>query len=371
MRIMAEYIWVDGKKPTATLRSKTKIVDVNGSCIPPKHLPNAIIDEWGYDGSSTYQAETSPSDLVLTPVRVVNDPVEGSPHILVLCEVFDINGSPHKTNTRAYLKKVYEKYKEEVPIFGIEQEFTLYRGTKPLGWPEGGFPTPQGDNYCGIGCDEVSGRNLIKAHTKACLKAEIPIYGTNAEVMPAQWEFQLNALDPLAEVDYLLLARWLLYRLGEDLNIYIQLHPKPIKGDWNGAGGHTNFSTKRMNAETAIDSIQGINAVKEACARLGSLHKEHMAVYGAFNRERLTGRHETCKYDEFRYAELDRGASVRIPLSTVKNKKGYLEDRRPAANADFYVVCAALMETVLGNRFDPYDVPTYCKECASNACMCK
>ena len=34
----------------------------------------------------------------------------------------------------------------------------------------------------------------------------------------------------------------------------------------------------------------------------------------------------------------DRGASIRIPISTAKDWKGYLEDRRPASNADPYLI---------------------------------
>ncbi|MCL5435956.1 MAG: glutamine synthetase beta-grasp domain-containing protein [Patescibacteria group bacterium] len=339
-KIMAEYIWMDGKKPTAKLRSKTKIIDA-----PVRSL--ADIPAWGFDGSSTEQAEGNFSDRVLKPVYYVSDPIRGEPNILVMNEVYNPDGTPHSSNTRAVLAAAYEKYKNEEPIFGFEQEYTLYRKDWPMGWPPHGFPHPQGRYYCGVGCDEVYGRRLVEAHLRDCLKAGMLIYGINAEVMPAQWEFQVGPLPPLEAADQLWLARWILYRHGEDFEVYAKLDPKPMAGDWNGAGGHTNYSTKAMRA------AGGVAAVKAACDKLGGRHKEHIAVYGADNDKRLTGKHETCSIRDFRYGVLDRGASIRIPLDTDKRGHGHLEDRRPAANMDPYQVTVALLETTLGSGFDP------------------
>ena len=339
-KIRAEYIWIDGQKPTAKLRSKTKIIDG-----PVSHLGD--IPDWGFDGSSTSQAVTQKSDCMLRPVYFIPDVLRGGQDILALCEVLNPDGSVHETNTRAHLRVAAEKHRDQEPWFGIEQEYTLFDGIKPLGWPDNGFPAPQGGYYCGVGSDEVFGRELIERHTSACMEAGLAIYGTNAEVMPAQWEFQIGTLGALEAADQLWLARWLLYRIGENLGISAKLHPKPIKGDWNGAGAHTNFSTKVMRAPG------GITAVREACEKLARFHSEHIGVYGAHNEERLTGRHETCPITEFRYGVSDRGASVRIPMATDKMGSGYLEDRRPAANMDPYQVCTALIETVCGDGFQP------------------
>ena len=334
-KINAEYIWIDGQKPTAKLRSKTKIID--GPVKKVEELP-----EWGFDGSSTYQAEGHFSDLLLRPVRIVPDPLHGENDILVLCEVLNPDGTVHWSNTRARLREVAEKYKEHDPWFGIEQEYTFFEGNKPMGWPEKGFPAPQGGYYCGVGADEVFGRDIVEAHADACIRAGIGIVGTNAEVMPAQWEFQIGALGPLDVADELWLARWLLYRIGEEFGISATLHPKPIKGDWNGAGAHTNFSTKSMREDG------GMKVIEEAVKKLERRHTDHMAVYGAHNEERLTGHHETCNINQFRSGVSDRGASIRIPMATANTGKGYFEDRRPAANMDPYQVCAILIETVCG-----------------------
>lgn len=334
-KIRAEYIWIDGQKPTAKLRSKTKIIDTVKSL--------SDIPMWGYDGSSTFQATGHHSDLQLQPVRYVPDPIRGGDNILVLNEVLNADGSVHPSNTRAPLRVLAEKYKTQEPWFGIEQEYTLFEGARPLGWPDNGFPAPQGGYYCGVGADEVFGRDIIEAHTTACLDAGIHIEGTNAEVMPAQWEFQVGPLGPLEVSDELWLARWLLYRISEEFGVSATLYPKPVKGDWNGAGAHTNFSTKAMRENG------GLKVILDAMKKLEKRHDDHIKYYGAHNEERLTGMHETSPIHAFRYGEYDRGASVRIPMATVNAGKGYFEDRRPAANIDPYEVCAILIDTVCGN----------------------
>jgi glutamine synthetase len=339
-KIMAEYIWLDGRKPTSKLRSKTKVISGPVNTV-------GDIPMWGFDGSSTEQAEGHFSDCMLKPVYFLTDPINKAPHILVMCEVLNADGTPHITNTRHILVQTAEKYKEHDPWFGIEQEYTLYKKDRPFGWPEEGFPHPQGRYYCGVGHDEVHGRPLVEAHLKACLEAGIMISGINAEVMPGQWEFQVGALGPLEVSDQLWLARWLLYRLGEEFEAYAKLDPKPMLGDWNGAGGHTNFSTKAMR------EVGGINVIQMACERLGRFHKQHISVYGADNDQRLTGKHETCSYKQFRYGVSDRGASIRIPMETANKGRGYLEDRRPAANLDPYQICTALIETTCGEGFNP------------------
>ncbi|MBI2623114.1 MAG: glutamine synthetase beta-grasp domain-containing protein [Candidatus Liptonbacteria bacterium] len=333
--IKAEYIWLDGQKPTAELRSKTKIIEG-----PVTKL--AQIPDWGFDGSSTEQAEGRFSDCALKPVSFFPDPLREEGDILVMCEVMHADGSVHESNSRARLRKIAKKYASAAPWFGIEQEYTLFRDGKPLGFPEKGFPAPQGPYYCGVGAHHIFGRELVEDHLEASLRAGLKVSGVNAEVMPGQWEFQIGPLGPLEVADQLWLGRWLLHQLGEEYGISVTLSPKPVQGDWNGAGGHVNFSTKAMRKPG------GIKAVEAACKKLERKHQDHIEVYGAGNEKRLTGKHETCSIHEFRFGVSDRGASIRIPMSTAQKKSGYLEDRRPAANMDPYKVCARLIETVCG-----------------------
>ena len=329
----AEYIWIDGSKPTAKLRSKVKI------------LPNG--DEppvWAFDGSSTGQATAEESDCVLRPVFDCPDPVRGGENKLVMCEVLLTDMSPHPTNSRSACAAAAEKYADQNVWFGIEQEYTLFDGVSPLGWPDNGFPAPQGGYYCGVGADEVYGRPIVEDHMDALTRAGIAIGGINAEVMPAQWEFQIGPLGAPLIGDQLWVARWLLYRIAEKhtgqraRGISATLNPKPVEGDWNGAGAHTNFSTKEMR-----ESYDACIAAAEA---LGRNHELHIANYGDGIRRRLTGRHETASYKEFTYAPSHRGASVRIPWQVVRDKKGYIEDRRPNANVDPYILTQLILETV-------------------------
>lgn len=328
----AEYLWIDGTQPTARLRSKTKI-------LRDGEEPGI----WGFDGSSTNQATGDKSDCVLRPVFSCPDPIRGGDNLLVLAEVLLPDFTPHPSNTRAVLQPVAEKYAAHEPLFGIEQEYTFFKDGRPHGFPAGGFPAPQGFYYCGVGADEVYGREIVEEHLDACIAAGLSISGINAEVMPGQWEFQVGPLGPLAVADELWVARWLLYRIAEDHDVAATLDPKPVKGDWNGAGAHTNFSTKEMR--------EGYDAVIKACEALGKRAMEHVENYGADIEHRLTGMHETAPWNEFSYGVSDRGASVRIPWQVAKDGKGYIEDRRPNANMDPYVVTRLIVETVCSGDY--------------------
>lgn len=340
------YIWIDGAYPTHKLRCKTRVIQH-----PQGNIALSDFPDWGFDGSSTYQAEGGDSDLILKPARFFDDPILGNGNYLLMCEVLNADGSPHVSNNRAKLAKQMENGGSDFdPWIGFEQEYTLFIGTKPLGWPDGGYPAPQGPFYCGIGADEAYGRDLVEDHTEACMQAGVMIFGTNAEVMPGQWEFQVGyrgikseSADPLTVSDHLWVARWLLYRIGEDYGISATLDPKPVKGDWNGAGKHTNFSTKAMR-----DEKTGMDTINNAIEQLEKRHADHVKVYGYGLEERLTGKHETAHITHFSAGVADRGCSIRIPRAVANDGCGYIEDRRPGANADPYEVSSILIETICG-----------------------
>jgi glutamine synthetase len=326
----AEYIWIDGTEPTPMLRNKTKILG-------DEEAPGI----WGFDGSSTNQAPGDKSDCVLRPVFQCPDPIRGGKNVLVLCEVLLSDMKPHATNTRAACARVAKKYASHDSWFGLEQEYTMLAlNGRPLGFPAEGFPAAQGPYYCGVGAGRVVGRDIVERHTQACLDAGLSISGTNAEVMPGQWEFQVGPLGPLEVSDELTIARWLLHRIAEDYDVVISLDAKPEKGDWNGAGCHTNFSTNGMRLKG------GDKLIEKACVALSKKVMQHVAGYGHDIESRLTGKHETAPYNKFSWGVSDRGASVRVPWQVAIDKKGYMEDRRPNANMDPYTVTRLLVDTI-------------------------
>jgi glutamine synthetase len=254
-----------------------------------------------------------------------------------MCEVLNIDMTPHVTNTRSAAAEAAEKYADQDMWFGMEQEYTFLENGHPLGWPQGGYPGPQGPYYCGVGADEVYGREIVEQHMDACLTAGLKLSGINAEVMMGQWEYQIGPAGVTEVGDHMWIARWLLYRIAEDFDVSATLDPKPIKGDWNGAGAHTNFSTAKMR--------ENYDAIIAACEALGPRSEEHVKYYGADIEHRLTGLHETAPWNEYSYGVSDRGASVRIPWQVEVDKGGYIEDRRPTANCDPYHVTRMIIET--------------------------
>ena len=347
--VLVEYIWVDGSHPTRKVRSKTRVIEhapilLNGESVGTKALTLPV---WSFDGSSTGQATGDKSDCVLMPVHSFPDPIRGEGHHLVMCEVFMADGvTPHPTNTRARLRDLLarEGVQELEAWYGLEQEYTLFKGSRPLGFGEDRrYPAAQGPYYCGVGADEAYGRPLAEAHLRACLDAGLKLSGINAEVMPGQWEFQVGPLGPLEVGDHLWVARWLLYRLGEDFGMSATLDAKPVPGDWNGAGMHANFSTKAMR--TSEGEASGMVAIEAWCKWAAHRVSEHLAACGDGYEARLTGRHETASYRNFKWGVSDRTASVRVPLQAQVDGCGYLEDRRFNANADPYEVARVMLET--------------------------
>ncbi|MES2023830.1 MAG: glutamine synthetase beta-grasp domain-containing protein [Patescibacteria group bacterium] len=331
------YIWLDGYKPEPNLRGKDKILEGIKTL---KELPG-----WSFDGSSTQQAKGHFSDCLLNPVKMIPDPARER-SFLVFCEVLNPDGTPHISNTRAQLAP----YDFKGSWFGMEQEYVFIKNGRPIGFPIDAkkFPKPQGEYYCGVGAENISGRELMEEHTLMCIEAGIPLTGTNAEVLLGQWEFQLFGQDgALDTADLLWLTRYLLVRTAESYGVSVSFHPKPLtKGDWNGSGLHTNFSTNKMRGAGGKELFQRIYKAFEKNAKM------HIDHYGSDNHLRLTGKHETQSIHTFSTGVSDRGASIRIPLSTDKEMRGYLEDRRPASNGDPYKILLAICKTLKEAKAD-------------------
>ena len=340
MKIKLEYIWLDGTKPEPKLRSKTKIITPSlGKDGMHFELPKIDkLPKWTFDGSSTGQAEGNFSDLVLNPVKMCPDPLRDLSY-LVLCEVLHPDGTPHESNKRA--KCILEENTSDMWI-GFEQEYFIRsKDGKILGWDNEEKLKPQGDYYCGVGANNVAGRNIMEEHLDACLACGLDITGTNAEVALGQWEYQLFSEKSLDAADDLWISRYILERIAEKHNCFIEWNAKPVNGDWNGSGLHTNFSTESMREDGGEDLFNSIFDM------LQKYHDLSIANYGSGNDMRLTGKHETQSINRFSWGVADRGASIRIPLSTKENEyRGYLEDRRPASNANPYLIVGTLTRIV-------------------------
>ena len=351
MKIKLEYIWLDGSEPQQ-LRSKTKIVDNTDTNNPEDYTM------WSFDGSSTLQAEAGKgknTDCLLKPVFVCKDPFRGLYNKLVFCEVLNPDGTPHPTNNRRKLAdtlnhlNINSMIKDLSPWLGWEQEYTLTHKPNmpfgegiglPLGFEVGKNPRAQGDYYCGIGADTVIGRQIVEEHMNMCLEIGLDISGINAEVLLGQWEYQIGPVTPLNGSDQLWISRYILERVAEKHNVNVSLHPKPMKGDWNGTGCHVNFSTKQMREDGGFEIIQ------ETMSKLQENHLAHIEVYGLHNEQRLTGEHETSGINEFSFGYSTRDTSIRIPAQSIIEGKGYFEDRRPASNCDPYLVTERMIKTV-------------------------
>ncbi|AXK80200.1 glutamine synthetase [Pseudolabrys taiwanensis] len=339
-----EYIWLDGYTPVPNLRGKTQIKEFD-------YFPTLEqLPLWGFDGSSTQQAEGHSSDCVLKPVAVFPDATRTN-GVLVMCEVMMPDGvTPHPSNKRATILD------DEGAWFGFEQEYFFYKDGRPLGFPTEGYPAPQGPYYTGVGYKNVGSvaRQIVEEHLDLCLAAGINHEGINAEVAKGQWEFQIFGKGSKTAADQMWMARYIMMRLTEKYGIDIEWHCKPLGDtDWNGSGMHSNFSTKHMREVGGKDYFESL--MKQFEKNLD----QHIAVYGPDNDKRLTGKHETAPWNKFSYGVADRGASIRVPHSFVNNGyKGYLEDRRPNSMGDPYQIASQILKTIS-------EVPTGAKAAAA------
>jgi len=353
--IILEYIWLDSKND---FRSKTKVMTMNEPILV-ENLPL-----WNYDGSSTGQAEGTDSEIFLKPTVIFLDPFrKQSIHsysttkpslttqsYLVWCDMFDKNKTLLKNSNRPATYNIFEKYKDEIPWFGLEQEYFIInpKTNLPLGFDVNSNPEPQGKYYCSVGSDKALCRQISEEHLNYCLYAGIKIGGVNAEVAPAQWEYQIGPCVGIDAGDHLWISRYILNRIAETHGYNISYHPKPLGTDtnWNGSGCHTNFSTKLMR------EVNGIEHINESIKKLEKFHITHMKFYGTDNKMRMSGVHETSSFDKFTVGRANRGASVRIPNMVLEDSCGYFEDRRPSANCDPYLVTGLIMNTNMINLKD-------------------
>lgn len=318
--VVYEYIWLGGN---SEFRSKVKVSDSEPTI-------------WNYDGSSTNQASTVDSEVLLVPVKTVKSPFKSD--YLVLCETRLPSGKPHPTNTRQLANEIFKNDKND-SMFGIEHEFfALHANNKPIHVqdPDG---SDKSDFYCGVGHGKSYGRPYLEEVFESCLTAGLNVTGYNMEVAAGQMEIQVCAKG-IDAADQSMLLKYIIHRVAEKYKYIITFDAKPrftVDCNLNGSGCHVNFSTKRMRQEECYDHIMDfINNLQNG-------HEETMKLYGDDNKKRLSGTHETSEFNKFTFGVGNRCASIRIPNETFKNKRGYIEDRRPSSSADMYIVTSHLL----------------------------
>ena len=331
-----EYVWIGGK---GEIRSKTRVfynssIPLNGDI--PKWFDVNFIPKWNYDGSSTWQADSNKNtEVILKPCAIFIDPlrsIQNTHCYIVLCDTYDDKDEPLETNSRFIAKQIFDKKQEEYPWFGLEQEYYIQPKTKT---DISHFPV--GYHYCG-NADLKIERIIVEEHLTACITAGLTISGINAEVVERQWEYQIGPCCGIDLGDQFIISRYLLNKIAEKYEATIDFQPKPY-ADKNGSGCHINFSTLNMRQE------EGLEEIYKCMPKLEKKHQEHLRVYGEENEKRLTGIHETSSYERFSWGVGTRNTSVRIPNQTLKDGRGYFEDRRPASNIDPYLSTSVLFKT--------------------------
>ena len=325
-----EYIWIGGE---GELRSKTKVVHKKVSTLDD-------VPSWNFDGSSTKQATGDDSEVFLKPVKISPDPFRDcESDYLVLCECYLPDGeTPHETNNRYKANQVFQKCGDVGLRYGLEMEMGLLdlNTGKPLGMPSGFqvYPRSQGPYYCSVGANNAHARVFLEKALDNALKAGLNITGFNCEVLCGQAEIQVDGMG-IDAADQHTLLRYISHRTGEQVGCLVTFEPKyfydpEYAGDANSSGLHMNFSYYKMMNEP--------EEYKKAIERLSCKHKEFILISGKGNEKRLCGALETSNIDDFSSGVADRGSSIRIPRETDKNKKGYIEDRRPASSACPYQI---------------------------------
>jgi glutamine synthetase len=338
-KYILEYIWLDAQQKC---RSKVKIID--------NYPILEDLEIWNFDGSSTGQATGKDSEIFIKPYKMFYDWNGRNNYYYIFCECTYHDGSPHITNTRNNTVKYFQN--DDVinleTMFGIEQEFFVFKDGKPLIWNDINTE-PQGDYYCGNGAKSIKGREYLDEVVDVLNRWDINITGYNFEVAPGQMEIQIceKGIDA---ADNLIASRFILTRLAEKRGWDIDITPKPEflgTDKWNGSGCHVNFSTKGIRNTSLTNPLSSLYEVAALMTVMNNNHKHDIKFYGSENNKlRLGGKNETSSYDTFTYGIANRGCSIRIPRTFIKNLKGYIEDRRPGSDMDPYIVTQLITEYV-------------------------
>ena len=326
-----EYIWLDGYEPVPNLRSKTMIKEFD-SFPTLEELP-----KWGFDGSSTKQAEGHSSDCVLKPVAVYPDTTRKN-GALVMCEVHAArrHAAPHQCAAPpswtipapgSASSRNISSTRTAARSASRRRAIPLRRGRTTPAWATRTWATSPARSSRSTSTSVSTPASTTKASTPKWPRAS----GNSRSSAKAPRRPPTRCGSPATSCE----------RLCEKYDVDVEWHCKPIKGDWNGSGMHSNFSTEYMRENGGKEYFEKLMAAFD------KYKNEHIAVYGPDNHLRLTGLHETQSIDKFNYGVANRGASIRVPHSFVNNGyKGYLEDRRPNSAGDPYKIASRILQTI-------------------------
>ena len=333
MNTIIEYIWIDANNH---FRSKTRLI-TNSLIINLSSVPN-----WNYNGSSTGQTDSDNSEVTLIPVFLCPDPFRLQNHKLVYCITYH-DGKALENNYYNKAINIFDTvsvgfYK---PWFGMEQEFFIMDkiSKMPVEYSKN---NKQGKYYCNIDeCPKVE-RKIMEEFLSKAIDANLNICGINAEAAQGQWEFQIGPCLGIEIGNHMMIARYILCRVAHEHHCTIDFSPKPLGNDWNGSGCHINYSTFHTRSGNQDKNQTGLDVIHDYIKSLEKVHHEMIQCYGKDNELRMTGHHETASISDFSHSVGGTTTSIRIGKNVEKNKYGYFEDRRPAANCDPYLVSCLL-----------------------------
>nr|CAH7745052.1 unnamed protein product [Callosobruchus chinensis] len=318
-KVQLTYLWID--HTGENLRSKTRTLDFSPSTY--KEVPI-----WNFNGFHTMKAPKEKSDYYLVPVSLYNDPIRRGANKIVLCETFDADEKPCKTNHRQKCVEALNKVCDHEVYIGFEQDYYIMGSDgRPFGWPPMGEPISDRQYYASM-CT-VIGREITECIYRALLYAGVNVYSDCAEPAPSQWELKTNGERGVKPADDMWFSRWLMQRIAEDFGLCISFQPF-VSPRWSKSGLHVTYSTKKMRDN------DGMKYIQETIKKLEKCHTEMLKIYKS-----------TYLGDKFTSGIGDRTASVRIPKIVADKKKGFIEDRRPAGNADPYKIMEALIKACI------------------------
>ncbi|KAJ8321547.1 hypothetical protein KUTeg_000903 [Tegillarca granosa] len=339
-KVLVEYVFLNHTRHR--VHSKTRVLDYE----PQKAEDCPLWDVYMF---KTFEGVEPRKEMILKPVAMYRDPFRRGRNKIALCELWETMEKPAGVNTRRSCAELLKKVEEEGVWFGMEQEyFIMGDNGLPLNWDK----DPKAINlnfHTGVGLCKTAGyeRELAEFHFQACLYAGLKMYGINREDSPSQWEYQIGPCEGIDLADQIVISRYLLWRTGEFYGVEISMDTKPAVSPENAPnqsnGGHMNFSTTRMRKE---GGIKYINEAVEILRNSPQVMSHYDLHGGKDNAKRLTNAYFVPGMD-FTTGIGDKYSSVRIPTLVALQGKGYLEDRRPCANADPYEVCETLTRTLL------------------------